>query len=421
MQLTAHTRQIDRSAWSEAGTVKEVALLLAVLLATAAFFGLLFDKETALSYSIGYNLYGARRILGGETPYKDFHTLYPPATVYLNAAIFRLLGISLYNALLGVFIFKVLTTAALYLGGRMIMPRAWALLVAASSLLWLRPNGPFKAVPMHYGALFLAATLLLVLSYLRDRRRATLIAAGLALGILALFKHNIGAYALAGALLVILPERGKGAFKPASIFRNYREALILAIGFIIPVLLVVILMAYRGALGPMARTLLFGPGDFLLSRLAGWPSPVGFLIFALALAGAVMLGFKWRAGAKMKGLAWLILLACCLFVILSGQGINDSLIFYAPVGVILWGLTATLAEFKRGEEDWRVSLAVLVVAASAFLEAFPRFAREQAVASMPFVTLLLLYQIRRSYRFVIRLTGADNGRDFSRMASAAAL
>src|SRR5262249_44318144 len=162
-----------------------------------------FNKESALSYSIGYNLYAAQRILANEIPYRDFHTLYPPATVYLNAAIFKILGASLYNALLGVFVFKTLTTLMIYLCGRQIMSRGWAVAAVMFSLFWLRPNGPFKAVPMHYGGLLLALALYSLLKFLRSRKNGYLFCTGLALGALALFKHNIGAYALLGFLFVI--------------------------------------------------------------------------------------------------------------------------------------------------------------------------------------------------------------------------
>jgi len=384
MHVTVRPLQTSRLGNYEAGPFKEGAILFSILIASALFFGFLFNRETALSYSIGYNLYGAQRVLAGEVPYRDFHTLYPPATVYLNAAIFGVFGISLYNALLGVFVFKVITTAALYASGLMIMPRAWATVAACSSLLWLRPNGPFKAVPMHYGAFFLALALFLVLKYVKGGGKSYLLFAGVSLGALALFKHNIGAYALAGTLLAVLPSSRKGA-------------MVLAGGFLLPVLPVVFFIASQDALREMSRTLIFGPGDFLLSRLAGWPSPAGFLVFAVLLACAGLLIYRRRSSARIVSSGSIILvLACCSFVIFSRQSVIDSLVFCAPVAVILWGAVRTFAEFKRGMSEWRVSLIVLVTAASAFLEAFPRFAREQAVASMPFVTLLLLYLIYRS-------------------------
>src|SRR5262249_25506967 len=149
---------------------------------------------------IGYNLYGAERILEGQVPYLDFHTLYPPATVYLNAALFKVLGVCLYTALFGVFVFKVLTTAVIYLSARQVMPRAWAIVAALYSVVWLRPNGPFKAVPMHYGALMVASALYVMLRYRRKERPFYIMAAGFSVGLLALFKQNIGAYALGGFL-----------------------------------------------------------------------------------------------------------------------------------------------------------------------------------------------------------------------------
>jgi hypothetical protein len=108
-------------------------------------------------------------------------------------------------------------------------------------------------------------------------------------------------------------------------------------------------------------------------------------------------------------------------VAFSGQSVIDGLIFYTPVGVILCGAVITFFEIRRGDARWRVSLSVLVIAAAAFLEAFPRFAREQAVASMPFVTILLLYLVYLSTPSIERFIDAVKGTGAWRRASSALL
>src|SRR5262249_32673203 len=121
---------------------------------------------------------------------------------------FKWFGVSLLSALLGVLVFKVLTVVVIYLSGRQVMPRGWAAASALSALLWLRPNGPFKSVPMHYGALFLALAMYFLIKSENRQKLIFCFLAGASLGVVALFKHNIGAYAMVGsiALLVFGPN-----------------------------------------------------------------------------------------------------------------------------------------------------------------------------------------------------------------------
>ncbi len=369
---------------------KEIVCFLLLTLVTVALFSQLFNRESALSYSIGYNLYGAERIVDGETPYRDFHTLYPPATVYLNAAIFKLFGITLYNALLGVMIFKTLTTLAIYLCARRVMPCVWALFTTSFSLIWLRPNGPFKAVPMHYGAFCLSLALLILLN--KKINRLALFAAGLALGMLALFKHNIGAYALASALATLLIDEEKAKLSFRNLLKNYKQALFLLAGFLLPVAATVMLMQSKGALGQMVKTLLFGPGEFLLNRLAGAPLPAVPLLFVLFLFACGIGVNKFRAKRFMApSLIIFAILTTALFVLFATQILVDSLIFYMPIFTIVTGLYFVLFARRFALQNQRALLFITLFAASALMEAFPRFAREQAIAAMPFVALLLFY------------------------------
>jgi hypothetical protein len=374
---------------------------------TVALFSQLFDKENSLSYSIGYNLYGTERVLDGEIPYRDFHTLYPPATLYLNAALFRLFGINLYNALFGVLIFKILTTLVIYFCARRLMPCLWALSAASFSLIWLRPNGPFKAVPMHYGALFLAIALFYLLG--KAPGKITLFIIGMALGLLALFKHNIGAYALAGSLIVVLMDEGNKNFSFKPLLKNYQRIIPVIIGCATPVLPVLFYMQSKAALGQMIKTLLFGPGEFLLNRLAAAPLPFIPLAVVLWFALCVYAARPGKLQPSAVNKVYAVAIVSVAAFLVVKQDYVDALIFYAPVLIIVAGLYFGLFGKRFELENQRAILAVTICAATAFMEAFPRFAREQAIASMPFIALLLLY-ILYSFRFHIEQFAADKTR-----------
>jgi len=368
------------------------------LAAAAGVYAILFNRSNVLSHSIGYNLYASERVLDGDAPYRDFHTLYPPAIFYLNAMLFRWLGVSLYTALLGVFAFKVATVVVIYLNGRQLMPRTWALLSALGSLLWLRPNGPFKSVPMHYGALFLAAALFFLLKHENRRRLAFIFFAGASLGLVALFKHNIGAYALLGSLVFLAAEDRTLIYRFSLDLRNYRRVLALLIGCAITVLPVLAYMQARGALVPMIRIILFGPGEFLLNRLAIPLSPLVPVIFVIVLAAGGYAAHKLRSRPSLGLAVWIVLIAAAgTFVLRGEQADVNQIIFYFPMLVLICALIVVVVAEDVAIAERRALLILFVVSAAALMELFPRFAREQSIAAMPFVMLALLYML-----FVLR-------------------
>ncbi len=401
---------IGRSASSREWLV-ELIMVAVVFSVSAGSYYLLFNRSNVLSHSIGYNLYASERVLEGAVPYRDFHTLYPPATFYLNAVFFKWLGVSLYSALLGVMIFRVLTVVVIYLSGRQMMPRTWALMASLSGLLWLRPNGPFKAVPMHYGALFLAVAMWLFLKYENRRKVVFLFLAGASLGLVALFKHNIGAYALAGSVVLLLfdaprdvpqtsvcrgepkgaPQRPSNKLKFVG-HRSYARAFPLLGGWAAVVVPVLAYMQLNGALVPMIRTLLFGPGEFLLSRLAIPLSPVAPAVLVVALALSAYFGRKLRGRpALANGFSLILIVAISGFVLRGNQADVNQMIFYLPMLVLAMGLvTAMLVKSIRVSER-RTLLIILIFSAAGLMELFPRFAREQSIAAMPFVMLFLFY------------------------------
>jgi hypothetical protein len=383
----------------------ELIAAFAVLAATALAYGAVFNRETTLSYSIGYNLYGAERVLDGEVPYRDFHTLYPPATIYLNAALFKLFGVELYSALAGVLVFKVLTIVAIYLCGREVLPRGWALAAWFLALIWLRPNGPFKTVPMHYGALFLAAAMYCLLRFREsDSSRAERVlaaAAGFSLGMVALFKHNIALYALAGVLLFLVLDTAGPGLRPAK--ANLKRWIPLMAGFVLPLAPVGFYIAAENALGTMIRALLFGPGEFLIGRLRLIPSPLVIAGLLFGFGGAYLFT-RWSKFHRMfVRLLWIGMLAgAVLLPAVMSQSFADGLLFSVPLVVL--GVAVLIV--IRSADAWRGRgiLIIAVITAAAFMETFPRFAREQVIAAMPFVALLAISVLYGGKRYLERVT-----------------
>jgi len=403
---------VTSSPQTDSRTSKEtfvgIASAAAVVAVAAGTYALLFNRANVLSHSIGYNLYASERVLDGDVPYRDFHTLYPPAIFYLNSVLFKWLGISLYTALLGVFAFKVLTVVVIYLSGRQLMPTAWALLSALGSLLWLRPNGPFKSVPMHYGALFLAAALLFLLKYENRRKLTFIFFAGASLGLVALFKHNIGAYALLGSLVLLAAEDGTLKYRASINLRNQRRILVLLIGCAATVLPVVGYMQARGAFIPMLRTILFGPGEFLLNRLAIPLSPLVPAVFLIVLSACTYAAHKLRSHPSPGLAVWIALIAAVgAFVARGSQSDVNQIIFYLPMLVLICALSVVVFGKALPIAERRALLVLFIISAAALMELFPRFAREQSIAAMPFVMPVLFYMLFVSRGRIRTLAGGN--------------
>ena len=391
MQRAESVASIDNGAPSK-DRLLEFAVVASVLAASVLVYAFLFNRSNVLSHSIGYNLYASERVLEGAFPYRDFHTLYPPATFYLNAVVFKWLGISLHAALLGVLVFKVLTVVVIYLSGRQVMPRAWAVAAAMSSLLWLRPNGPFKSVPMHYGALFLALAMYFLLKYENGQKPVRIFLAGASLGLVVLFKHNIGIYGLAGSMILLLAEDRTLKYRFTGELTHYRRLLGMLIGCAAVIVPALVYMQVNDALAPMIRTLLFGPGEFLLSRLAIPLSPLAplVLVAALAISGRALYALSDRP-AIGAGLLLILMAAISSFLLLGNEADVNQIIFYLPMFVLGFGLAISVFSRALTVAGRRALLIMFVFAAAALMELFPRFAREQSIAAMPFFTLFLFY------------------------------
>ena len=89
-----------------------------------------------------------------------------------------------------------------------------------------------------------------------------------------------------------------------------------------------------------------------------------------------------------------------MFAIFVPVWMFDSMVFYFPVIIILAGVCVYLWNSSVASDIRQILLAVTAVAAAAFMESFPRFAREQAIGAMPFVILLLAYVLFVAWAWV---------------------
>ena len=168
-------------------------------------------ESTVGVYDEGLALVGAERVLRGDVPYRDFFTLYAPGGFYAMAALFHVFGEfaiveRLYDAVI-----KALAVGASFLllltFGRVAVAWLGSLLVLAL-LIHLRNYGVVL-----FPALAFALLGVLALHRATTRRSgACAVAAGLAVAVSTLFRHDLGAYTLlACAVFLADPHGGRRA------------------------------------------------------------------------------------------------------------------------------------------------------------------------------------------------------------------
>jgi hypothetical protein len=154
-------------------------------------------------YDEGVILFDSVRILSGDVPYRDFYANYGPAQFYVLAALFKILGPSVMVERMWDIIIRSSTILIIYLIINSAWSRRTALLTALVAALWLTSFATYgyPAFPcLFFSLLSLYCTLLV----LNGRRESTfLLASGACIGIVALFRHDVGVLATVGGLFTL--------------------------------------------------------------------------------------------------------------------------------------------------------------------------------------------------------------------------
>ncbi len=379
-----------------------------VLLAAAIVYGALFSHTESIPTAVGANLVPAERVLKGEVPYRDFYKIQTPGILLLNAIVFRLFGTTLIVSMVAVVVFKILTVAMVFVCARFVVHWKEALIAAGLSLVWLAPGGPFRSAPVQFEGLFVVLALWLTLRWMESGRAHHIFLAGLAVGLVAIFKQNVGVYcAVALAISVIVnnrrPPRSIGDASQlyrVSLQSDFKAHIAAATGIGIPLAAMVVYLIVNGALTSAINVFLNGPGEHFRQRFTGYPLPRSAVLITAAACLALATG-KWGArrypGSRRLITTLLVVGALVCAVAVSHAAVNNSIYWFVPM--LLLFATWTYFKWNHKEQNDTVlakrrrgALLTLVLFSTAFYgEVFPRAVRGLVIDTMPPAFVLLVF------------------------------
>ena len=176
-------------------------VLAVVLVASAAYTGWLLDRDW-FPADDGALAHVAERVLAGELPHRDVNDIYTGGQAMLNAAAFRVAGISFWSMRLALFALFVAWVPAVFLIARRFARPVTAGCITLLAVVWSLPNYP-TPMPSWYNLFLATLGVAALFRFLEDRRRWWLVAAGVAGGLSVLVKV-VGLFYIAAALLFLV-------------------------------------------------------------------------------------------------------------------------------------------------------------------------------------------------------------------------
>lgn len=364
-----------------ASALRIVPPLLLTLAAGLICYGMFFNRGLGLSV-IGYSIAPAERVMQGEVPYRDFLFNYTPGILWVNAALMKVFGASLMATRIGLFAFKLITLLTLfYIARRLTNP--WSALVpVVLCLAWPGYQQVFNVYPDQYLMLFALAGLICMLNYDETGSARWLILCGAAIGMVFLFKYNVGVLLLALGTIAItmrglMTTRLAGAAKAVALYAS---------GFAVIAAALIAYLAYNHALGAMVGHFLHHAAEYSEARSVGLPSPTSLLPSAVVVLPPLIFGLLVivvaRRAFEVYWVAALIFVSLLVLRSTRGKVFNEStlawaayfppLVFIAVTALALWQLK------KNGRAAaawWHANGAMTITglfALAVYLEVFPR-------------------------------------------------
>ncbi|MEK6410230.1 MAG: glycosyltransferase family 39 protein [Acidobacteriota bacterium] len=362
--------------------LSEAAPLVLAFTAGLICYGLFFNRGLGLSV-IGYSIAPAERVMLGEVPYRDFLFNYTPGILWLNALLMKAFGATLMATRIGLLAFKLITLMTLFYVARR-LTSGWAALVpVALTLTWLGHQQIFSVYPDQYLVLFALADLICMLNYDETGRLRWLLACGVAIGIVFVFKYNVGVLLLTTGALAI----GLRAALTTRRFAGLANAIAVYLaGFAVVAGSLAGYLAYNHALGAMISHFMHHASEYSETRSVTLPSPSLVLPAALASLAGILVGvvvLRW-AGRFFQAYAIVALAVGSIILLAPGRAIvlNESAIAsvaYFPPLIFVAVSAVAISQLKtnnRGAATWWSNNGAIAItglfALAVYLEVFPR-------------------------------------------------
>ena len=376
--------------------LRELAPLLITIACGLICYGLFYNRGLGLSV-IGYSIAPAERVLQGEVPYRDFLFNYTPGILWVNAALMKAFGVSLMATRIGLLAFKMITLIMLFFVARRITVRWAALVPVGLTLAWLGHQQIFNVYPDQYLVLFALAGLSCMLTFDSTGRGRWLLLCGVAIGVVFVFKYNVGVLLFgSGALAIVARE--------LSISRRIRNAVdgfgVYLLGFSIVAGALAVYLIYNNALGAMISHFLHHAAEYSETRSVMLP-PVGVVLpAALASLAAIGVGLLLlRNAGRFFGVYIATVLVIGTIILLAqvkaaslGESAIASVAYFPPF-VFVAALALAIARLKKEKRKanwWRENGAIAITglfAVAIYLEVFPRADFHHLVRVLPPVFL----------------------------------
>ncbi len=273
-------------------------IALALLLALANIVVLLLcSRILGIQADESINIYGALRILDGDLIYRDFWVYHTPGIFFLTAAVFSILGKSIFAIRITLILAASVTASGLYLLGRKFMGRLPSTL--ASMLFVMVGVNLWPIAGYHwYSTLTLVFCAFLVARFLEDRsRRKSLFAGGLLAGATFLFQQPKGGYLICLMSVFLIADELLQNSESPRLARALRTASIFAAGVFGPLVAAAAYFAWVGMLDEAVSATIIYP----IRLLAQTSGEAGYGGFYGSLTERVLAGMAGAAPLPGSG------------------------------------------------------------------------------------------------------------------------